>query len=215
MTPAVLAFVLIAFTSHFAMGAFDVVWSLWLLHLGASMTFISLTWVAFSVPMLLSFVGGMAADRYSRFWMMMIGYSLSGVAWIMYGVTTNLTLFITVNVLEGVAIAFSYPAKQAFLVQVSPRRWIGTVTGIEATSMQLAGLLGSLTAPILYGWMSGYVLAFAGGLSLIGLAVAAPVLHRTWTKLRADGAMPRQAELERLADDARTVYASEPPRGRE
>ena len=99
--PPILAFVLIAFTSHYAMGAFDVVWSLWLVHLGASMTFISYTWVAFSVPMLLSFVGGMAADRYSRFWLFMIGYALSGVAWIFYGVTTNLTLFIIVNVLRG------------------------------------------------------------------------------------------------------------------
>jgi len=215
LTPAILAFVVIAFTSHFAMGAFDVVWSLWLQHLGASMWFISLTWVAFSVPMLLSFVGGMAADRYSRFWMMMIGYTLSGIAWVVYGATTNLTLFLVVNVLEGIAIAFSYPAKQAFLVQVSPRRWIGTVTGIEATSMQLAGLLGSLTAPILYGWISGYVLAFAGGLTLAGLAVAGPVLHRSWTQLQAAGDMPRQAELERLADDARPAFASEPPRGAE
>jgi DHA1 family multidrug resistance protein-like MFS transporter len=215
LTPAILAFVIIAFTSHFAMGAFDVVWSLWLQHLGASMMFISLTWVAFSVPMLLSFVGGMAADRYSRFWMMMIGYTLSGVAWVVYGATTNLALFLTVNVLEGIAIAFSYPAKQAFLVQVSPRRWIGTVTGIEATSMQLAGLLGSLTAPILYGWISGYVLAFAGGLTLLGLAVAGPILHRSWSQLQAAGGMPRQAELERLADESRPAFASEPPRGAE
>jgi MFS family permease len=215
MTPAVIAFVVIAFTSHYAMGAFDVVWSLWLVHLGASMTFIGLTWVAFSVPMLLSFVGGIAADRYSRFWMMMIGYTLSGIAWIFYGATTNLTLFITVNVLEGFAIAFSYPAKQAFLVQVSPRRWIGTVTGVESTAMQLAGLLGSLTAPILYGWISGYVLALAGGMTLVGLAVAGPVLHRTWSQLVAAGAMPRQAELERLADDVRPAFASEPPRGPE
>ncbi len=215
LTPPILAFVLIGFTSHYAMGAFDVVWSLWLVHLGASLTFISYTWVAFSVPMLLSFVGGMAADRYSRFWLFMIGYALSGCAWIFYGVTTNLTLFIIVNVFEGIAIAFSYPAKQAFLVQVSPRRWIGTVTGVESTAMQLAGLLGSLTAPILYGRISGHVLTLAGVLSLVGLAIAAPVLHRTWTQLVASGEMPRQAELERIAGEVRPVLASEPPRGPE
>jgi MFS family permease len=197
------------------MGAFDVVWSLWLEHLGASMAFIALTWVAFSVPMLLSFVGGMIADRYSRFWLFVIGYGLSGIAWVFYGITTNLTLFVIVNVLEGAAIAFSYPAKQAFLVQVSPRRWIGTVTGVEATSMQLAGLLGSLTAPLLYARISGHVLAVAGVVSLSGLAVAAPVLHRTWKRLTASGEMPPQAELERVADEARPVFASEPPRGPE
>ena len=82
-----------------------------------------------------------------------------------YGISTNFVALLIVNVLEGIAIAFSYPAKQAFLIQVSPRRWLGTVTGVEATSMQLAGLLGSLTAPLLYGRISGRVLTFAGIIS--------------------------------------------------
>ena len=51
--------------------------------------------------------------------------------------------------------------------------------------MQLAGLLGSLTAPILYSWISGYVLAVGGVLNLLGLAIAAPVLYRAWRDLKA------------------------------
>jgi DHA1 family multidrug resistance protein-like MFS transporter len=214
-TPPILAFVLIAFTSHYAMGAWDVVWSLYLSHLGASKTYISMTWVAFSVPMLLSFVGGMFADRYSRFWLFIVGYALSSLAWMFYGISTNLVALIVVNVLEGFAIAFSYPAKQAFLIQVSPKRWLGTVTGVEATSMQLAGLLGSLTAPLMYARISGRVLTFAGVISVIGLAVAAPILYRAWNRLRAKGDMPSQAELERLADGSRSAFAAEPPRGPE
>jgi MFS transporter, DHA1 family, multidrug resistance protein len=214
-TPPIIAFVVIAFTSHYAMGAWDVVWSLYLSHLGASKTFISFTWVAFSVPMLLSVFGGIIADRYSRFWLFIIGYALSSLAWMFYGISTNLVALLVVNVLEGIAIAFSYPAKQGFLIQVSPRRWIGTVTGVESTSMQLAGLLGSLTAPLLYGKVSGHVLTFAGIFSLVGLTVASPVLYRAWKRLVAAGAMPRQAELERLADGVRPAYASEPPRGPE
>ncbi len=119
------------------------------------------------------------------------------------------------NVLEGIAIAFSYPAKQGFLIQVSPRRWIGTVTGVESTSMQLAGLLGSLTAPLLYARLSGHVLTVAGIVSLAGLACTAPVLFKAWRRLGAAGEMPRQADLERLADEVRPVYRSEPPRGPE
>ncbi len=114
-TVPILAFFLIAFTSHYAMGAWDVVWSLYLDHLGASKTFISFTWVAFSVPMLLSFVGGMVADRYSRFWLFIVGYALSSCAWMFYGWSTNFAALLVVNVLEGIAIAFSYPAKQGFL----------------------------------------------------------------------------------------------------
>ena len=190
LTRPILAFIVIAFMSHYAMGGWEVVWSIWLEHLGASMTYIGLTWVAFSVPMLLSFAGGMLADRYSRFALMFTGYTISAVAWILYGSTTNLTLFLIVNVIEGVAIAFSYPAKQAFLIQVSPRKWLGTVTGIETTSMQLAGLLGTLTAPMLYDLISGYVLAVGGVLSLLGLAVGAPMLHREWRRLERERRAP-------------------------
>jgi len=211
LTTPVLAFVVVAFMSHFAMGGWEVVWSLWLQHLGASMTYIGLTWVAFSVPMLLSFAGGMLADRYSRFALMFTGYTISAVAWILYGSTTNLTVFLIVNVVEGFAIAFSYPAKQAFLMQVSPREWLGTVTGIETTSMQLAGLLGTLTAPMLYGLISGYVLAVGGALALIGLGIAAPVLRREWRRLAASGEQLSQKELEALADSARADAAAQPP----
>jgi DHA1 family multidrug resistance protein-like MFS transporter len=214
-TAPILAFVLIAFTSHYAMGAWDVIWSLYLSHLGASKTFISFTWVAFSVPMLLSVFGGMLADRYSRFWLFTIGYALSSFAWMFYGISTVFVALLVVNVLEGIAIAFSYPAKQAFLIQVSPKRWLGTVTGVEATAMQLAGLLGSLTAPLLYERISGKVLTFAGIISFTGLLVAAPVLYRAWQRLRAAGDMPSAAELERLTDGKRSAYAAEPPRGPE
>ncbi len=193
-TPAILAFVVIAFTSHYAMGAFDVVWSLWLAHLGASKTYISMTWVAFSAPMLLSFIGGMIADRYSRFWLFMIGYALSGVAWVFYGVTTNLTLFVIVNVLEGLAIAFSFPAKQGFLIQVSPQRWIGTVTGVEVTAMQLGGFLGALTAPLLYARVSGQVMALAGIVSLVGLGAMAPILYKTWKRIKGASERPQGAQ---------------------
>jgi len=210
LTPAILAFLIVGFTSHFAMGAFEVVWSIWLKHLGASMTFIALTWIVFSVPMLLSFVGGIVADHYSRFTLMFVGYGLSAVAWIVYGTTTNLTLFLVVNALEGLAIAFSYPAKQAFLIQVSPPRWLGTVTGLETTSMQLAGMIGTFLAPVVYGWISGSVLAVGGVLNMIGLMIAAPILHREWKKISAKGPMPRASELQNL-EGAQALASSQPP----
>ena len=184
LSPAVLAFLLVAFTSHFAMGAWEVIWSLYLKELGASMAYIAATWIAFSVPMLLAFFGGVLADRYNRFLLMFVGYSISAVAWILYGTTTNLPLFLAVNVIEGFAIAFSWPAKQAFFVQVVVRRWLGTLLGVENSSMQLAGLLGTLSAPIIYGWIGGYVMAVGGIVNLVGLAIAAPILYRSYERVR-------------------------------
>jgi DHA1 family multidrug resistance protein-like MFS transporter len=186
--PAVAAFLVVAFASHIAMGGWEVIWSIYLRGLGASMEYVSWTWIAFSVPMLLSFFGGVLADRYNRFALMFTGYAISAVAWILYGVTTNLTLFLAVNVIEGFAIAFSWPAKQAFFVQVVPRRWLGSLLGVENSVMQLAGGLGTVSAPLVYGWIGGHVLAVGGVFNLLGLIVAAPVLLRAYRRVRATAA---------------------------
>jgi MFS family permease len=145
---------------------------------------------------------------------MFAGYAISGVAWILYGTTTNFVLFLIVNVVEGFAIAFSYPAKQAFLVQVSPPKWLGTVTGLETTSMQLAGMIGTFAAPVVYGWISGYVMAVGGVLSLAGLAAAAPVLRREWRRVDAVGPAPPSDDLA-ARDGAQPSAAAQPPSGME
>jgi MFS family permease len=183
LTRPVIALMVIAATGNFAMGVFEVLWSIWLRHLGASMQYVGLTWIAFSVPMLLAWVGGYLADRYSRWALMFSGYFVSAIAWILYGVTTNFTLFLAVNVVEGLAVAWSYPAKQGFMVQVVPARWLGSVQGIEQTFMQVAALVGTLVAPFLYGHMSGYVISLAGVISLLGCIYAAPILLKEWRRL--------------------------------
>jgi len=183
LTPAILAFVLVAFAMHFVMGAFEVVWSIRLRDLGATLSFVSLTFTVFSIPMLLSFAGGILADRYSRFALMFGGYAVAGTAWIVYGITESFGVILVFSAIEGLAIALAFPAKQAFLMQVSPLEWRGTVVGLESTSMQLAGLISSLIAPVMYQWMSGYVLTVGGVISLLGLAVAAPPLYREWRRL--------------------------------
>jgi MFS family permease len=184
VTKPILAFLIVAATGHFAMVCSGPL-SVWLRHLGASVRFIGLTWIVFSVPMLLAFIGGYLADRYNRWVLMFSGYAISAFSWIFYGSTDNLTLFLIVNIIEGLAIAWSYPAKQAFLVQVAPPRWLGSVQGLEQSSVQVAALIGTLIAPVLYGYISGWVISLAGVVSLIGLGVAAPILHREWGRLSA------------------------------
>ncbi len=66
LTRPVLAILLVVATTEFAVGAWEVVWSLWLDSLGYSFAFIGLTWVAYSAPLLLAFAGGLLADRFSR-----------------------------------------------------------------------------------------------------------------------------------------------------
>ena len=106
-SPSIVAFLVVAATSHFAMGGFEVLWSLWLRRLGASMAYVSATWMAFSVPMLFSFAGGMLAEKGNRFRLMFAGYAFSACSWIVYGFTRNLTVFMLFNVFEGIAVAIS------------------------------------------------------------------------------------------------------------
>jgi MFS family permease len=196
ITKPILAFLLVAATGHMAMGVFEVLWSLWLRHLGASVRYIGSTWMAFSAPMLLSFVGGYLADRYNRWYLWFSGSMVAACAWVYYGVGRNMVIFLVVNVIEGLAFAWSYPARQAFFTQVAPARWLGSIQGLDATSVQVAAFIGTLLAPVLYGYISGYVISVAGGVSLVGLMIAAPILYREWNRLKAGTTSAEEAEID-------------------
>ncbi len=198
----IIAFLLVAATGHFAMGVFEVLWSLWLRELGASMRFIGLSFIFFSVPMLFSFVGGYLADRWNRWGLMFSGYMVSAFAWIYYGLGHNLILFLVFGAMEGFAFAWAYPAKQSFFVQVAPSRWLGSVQGLEQSSLQIAALVGSLVAPALYQYVSGFVISMAGMVSLAGLLVAAPILYPVYKGLK-NGAAFADEESESTVSVAR------------
>ena len=169
------------------MGCFEVVWSIYLRDLGASIALIGLTWVLYSAPLLLSFVGGYLADRRSRFVLMTAGFGVQGVCWLLVPVFHDPRVFLLLLPIDGLAFALAFPAKQAFLVQLSPQRWLGTVQGTEQAAMQCAGLIGTVTAPLLYASFGGGLWAVAGGVALAGLAAAAPTLRRAWREVERSG----------------------------
>jgi DHA1 family multidrug resistance protein-like MFS transporter len=194
----ILAILLVVATAEFTMGAWEVVWSIWLDSQGRSFAFIGLTWIAFSAPMLLSFAGGRLADRHSRYALMIAGFAVQGAMWIVFSLTELPVVYIAAAMVGGLAFALAFPAKQALLVQVSPPRWLGSVQGIEQMSMQGAAFVGTLTAPLIYGAIGGWVFAVGGAVALTGVVVAAPVLRREWACLRRGG-VRSCAQLETVA----------------
>lgn len=198
LTRPVAAIIVAVAAAEFAMGAWEVVWSLWLRHIGASMRVVGLTWISFSVPLAFSFVGGRVADRHSRFALMFWGFAITGASWIVFSLTRDLTAYLAAMLIGGAAFALAFPAKQAFLVQVAAPRWLGSVQGLEQTAMQLAALVGTLTAPLLYGLIGGYLFAVGGAVALGGLLVAAPTLRREWACVAG-------------ASGARSCAETEPP----
>ena len=174
------AIILAVAAAEFAAGAWEVVWSIWLRDIGASMRVVGLTWIVFSVPVAFSFIGGWFADRHSRYVLMAWGFGITGASWFAFSFTHDLKVYVAALLVGGGAFAVGYPAKQAFLVQVSPLPWLGSIQGMEQTAMQLGALIGTLTAPLIYGLVGGYIFAFCGAVALIGLAVALPTLRREW-----------------------------------
>jgi len=103
---------------------------------------------------------------------------VAALTFVVFGLTKSLALYLVVGVIQGLAFAFAHPAKQGFLIQVSPPEWIGTVQGLDTTSMWVGGLLGTLIVPAVYGAISGHVIALCGAVAIAGLAIAAPILWR-------------------------------------
>jgi DHA1 family multidrug resistance protein-like MFS transporter len=184
LSAPVVAILLIVATAEFTMGAWEVVWSIWLDSQGRSFAFIGLTWIAFSAPMLLAFAGGRLADRYSRFVLMTAGFAVQGLMWFVFSLTEAPAVYIAAAVAGGLAFALAFPAKQGLLVQVSPPRWLGSVQGLEQTAMQGAAFVGPLTAPLIYGAVGGWIFAVCGAVALTGLAIGAPILAREWACIR-------------------------------
>jgi len=109
---------------------------------------------------------------------------VQGGMWIVFSVSHATSLYIAAAVVGGLAFALAFPAKQALLVQLSPPRWLGSVQGIEQTSMQGAAFIGTLVAPLVYGAIGGWIFAVCGAIGLAGVLVAAPVLRRERACLR-------------------------------
>ena len=185
------AIILVVATAEYAMGGFEVVWSIYLRDLGASLTVVGLTWVVFSAPLLLSFLGGRVADRHDRLALMFGGFGIQAVCWLLVPVLHDPTVFLLLLPLDGLAFAFAFPAKQSLLVQISPQEWLGSIQGAEQAMMQLAALIGTATAPLIYARLGAGFFAIAGIVAFVGLAVAAPVLVK---ERRGFGGSRRETE---------------------
>ncbi len=81
--------------------------------------------------------------------------------------------------------------------------------------MQLAALVGTLTAPLLYSVIGGYIFAFGGVVALLGIVVAAPVLRREWACVagRSDARSCADVRRLRLGPDYAVEYSSDAESG--
>ena len=158
----------------FGDGIFISIWTLWLNDLHASNSFVGLTFVIFSLPLmvLMPFTGKLA-DKYRLAPLVTIPGVLISFVYLAYGFLTNLPLIAAIGIIEGTLLSISIPAQGAYVANLSPDNARGKLQGVITTARTVAGFLSSLLTAILYGmgmmypWLALFAvqifIAVAGG----------------------------------------------------
>ena len=138
-------------------GIFITVWTLWLKDLHASTSLIGLSFVTFSLPlMVLMPFTGKWADKYRLAPLIMIPGMLISLVYLTYGVTTSIPLIVGLGVLEGTMIAVMMPAVSAYIANLSPDNARGRLQGVFQTVRTIAGFASSMVTSVLYAISMSY-----------------------------------------------------------
>lgn len=175
------------FGLYCTIGVYEVVWSLYLQRLGASLGLIGLTFTLFAIPVLL--VGppaGRLVDRRGPLAFAVLGASVVVAAMVVYALATEPILPSAVIVVEGAANAVLGPAIFAVMALGTPAGRAATAQGVFGA----AGTVGFIVASLSAGWLYEldprypfYVFAaVAGGSFAVGALIASSSGVSGWGK---------------------------------
>jgi DHA1 family multidrug resistance protein-like MFS transporter len=146
-----LAAILINFGTFFAAGTYEVVWSLYLSHLGAGLDLIGLTFALFALPiLLLSPFAGRLVDRGGGLLLLFGGPFAAGVCGILYTLVADPVWTVPIILVEGLGFAFGGPALYAVVARGSPQGRASTAQGIFGAAGTLGFIIASLAAGVLF-----------------------------------------------------------------
>jgi MFS family permease len=145
---ALVAVLVINVGGYFAGGTYEVIWSLFLQHLGAGLDLIGLTFAMFGLPVLLfSPVAGRLVDRRGAYAFIVVGSILPAIVGILYTRLGDPVLAIPLILVEATGFAMLNPALYAVVAANSPVGRSSTAQGIFGA----AGTVGFITASLLAG----------------------------------------------------------------
>ena len=174
----------------------------WLVYTMTSSA-MDLAWVtlSFMVPQVLfSLWGGVLADRFHKRRILVTGQMLNCVATLFMAtiiITDQVTFwdFVWLGMFNGTVLAFSMPARHAFVPELVPRRLIFTAMALHTTGMNFARILGPVIAGFLIAWVASGDTSSTFGVGIVYylIAVLYLVAALTTTLVRKPGAPhPRQ-----------------------
>lgn len=149
--PSLIGATVLTMAAGFGDGIFISLWTIWLDDLNASTSFIGLTFIIFSLPlMVLMPFTGKWADKYRLTPLLIVPGLLISTIYLSYGFTTDLLFIASVGLFEGILLAISIPALSAFVANFSPDHARGRVQGVITTARTLAGASSALLTAVLY-----------------------------------------------------------------
>lgn len=151
----------------------------WLVYTMTSSA-MDLAWVtlAFMVPQVFfSLWGGVLADRFRKRRILVGGQTLNCVATLFMAtiiITDNVTFwhFIWFGMFNGAVLAFSIPARHAFVPELVPRRLIFTAMALHTTGMNFARILGPVIAGFLIAWVASGDTSSTFGVGIVYYMIA-------------------------------------------
>jgi MFS family permease len=178
--------------SFFASGAYEVVWSLYLTHLGASVGLIGVTFFTFAAPILvLSPWFGKFIDREGGFFALVVGMAGVGICGLLYPVVPEVWFMAALGIVEGTAFALASPALFLLVARASPAGRSSTAQGIFGA----AGTIGTIVASVAAGALAGVNLTYpfyaTGIAALSSLAIGLLIgRRRLWDAMQPRVARP-------------------------
>lgn len=198
--PGLIATLALTVAAGFGDGIFISIWSIWLDGLHASTSLIGITFITFSLPlMLLMPITGKMADKYRLAPLIAIPSVLASFVYLTYGFTSNLLLITLLGLVEGTFIAIMVPAQSAFLANLSPENARGRLQGLVSTARTIAGFTSAMLTALLYGVNHSYPWFMLFGtqivISLVGGLLVWRVERRTRTLASAPSTIDRNRPL--------------------
>jgi MFS family permease len=128
------------FCFQVVMGLLASLWTIWMRDLGASFTYIGITFTVFALPQLfLGAFAGRASDRFGRAPVLLWSGLLISLVYMSYGVVTSLALLLVLGIVEGIFLVFQLPAAQGLLADASPPALRGRIQGMAALAGSVGG----------------------------------------------------------------------------
>lgn len=160
--------VIIGFGLQLSFGTYEVVWSIYLIDLGASIEWVGLTFMLFGIPaMIVSPIAGRLVDRHGPMRFVIVAAIVVVVSGILYAIAIEPLLPSIVVPIEATATAIMSTALFTLVAVGSPRGRSATAQGIYGASGTIALIVASIAAGAL--WEQGSALPF--WFFVIGVAV--------------------------------------------